>query len=79
VATPTPTQPGVAGDCVRWHYLEVGDVCFVLAEEYGIDVRDFVRWNPAAGGSCGGLRAGYWACVGVKEEGEGKGDGAVSG
>lgn len=80
VATPTPTQEGVVGDCVRWHYLEVGDACFVLAGEYGIEVGDVVRWNPAAGGNCAGLKAGYWACVGGKggvvEE---KGDGAVSG
>lgn len=79
VATPTPTQAGVVGDCVKWHYLEVGDVCFVLAGEYGIEVGDVVRWNPAAGGNCAGLKAGYWACVGVNGGGKVGGDTAASG
>ncbi|KAK1834060.1 hypothetical protein QBC39DRAFT_431849 [Podospora conica] len=79
VATPTPTQPGVAANCNKFHYLEVGDVCFVLSNEYGFSIEDFLKWNPAAGNNCSGLRAGYWACVGVEQDAPVKGDTAASG
>jgi hypothetical protein len=67
VATPTPTQEGLVAGCTKFDYLEIGDTCSALAEQYGIDERDVVRWNPAAGPTCSGLRAGYWACVGASE------------
>ncbi|KAK5653007.1 hypothetical protein OQA88_9293 [Cercophora sp. LCS_1] len=65
VITPRPIQNGMVDNCARFHLLELGDTCLVLAKEYGVTTGDILKWNPVAGEFCTGLWEGYYACVGV--------------
>ncbi|XWW93850.1 hypothetical protein V2A60_001789 [Cordyceps javanica] len=65
VETPSPTQPGMVANCVRFHYVQHGESCAHLAGRYGVSVADLVAWNPRAGAGCEGLWAGAYACVGM--------------
>lgn len=66
VTTPTPTQSGMVSDCDSFYYVESGDGCWAIANEYGISLDDFYAWNPAVGDDCSGLWADYYVCVGIE-------------
>jgi hypothetical protein len=65
VVTPTPTQSGMAGNCDEFYEVKSGDGCWDIANDNGISLDDFYRWNPAVGNNCGGLWPNYYVCVGV--------------
>lgn len=65
VATPTPIQAGMVGNCKKFHFVKPGETCAVIAANNRISTSDFIRWNPAAGSSCTGLWANTYACIGV--------------
>ncbi|OAA81565.1 LysM domain protein [Akanthomyces lecanii RCEF 1005] len=65
IATPQPTQPGMVGNCVKFHYISKGNTCDQITSYQQISQRDFARWNPNIGESCTGMWADAYACVGI--------------
>ncbi|KAH2020128.1 hypothetical protein KXV45_003447 [Aspergillus fumigatus] len=63
----SPQQTGIAANCNKYYFVEIGDGCAAIASTYGITLADFYSWNPAVGTSCQSLQAGYYVCVGVSE------------
>lgn len=65
VQTPTPTQSNMTRNCKSFHLVQPGQGCWAIANQYGISVDDFIRWNPDAKPDCSGLWANTYACVAV--------------
>ncbi|KAF4465975.1 domain-containing [Fusarium albosuccineum] len=63
IETPAPIQDGMTTECRRFHFVESGQTCQVIANQYSITVAQFVRWNPAVGSNCAGRWANTYACV----------------
>ncbi|RYP91079.1 hypothetical protein DL770_002783 [Monosporascus sp. CRB-9-2] len=55
VATPTPTQDGMVGNCDAFHFVEPGQTCQTIASRYRITVPDGIAWNLVVGSDCTGL------------------------
>lgn len=66
IATPTPYEPGMVGDCNAFYYVQSGDTCSKIASRKGITVAEIERWNPKVGSSCSDLWQKTYICVGVK-------------
>lgn len=64
---PSPTQSGIASDCVTYYQAQSGDSCWsIVNKKYTYLTQDqFIDWNPAAGSSCT-LWADYYYCVATK-------------
>ncbi|PVI08682.1 carbohydrate-binding module family 50 protein, partial [Periconia macrospinosa] len=66
VSTPTPYQTGMTNSCKSFHFVIDGDNCERISSQYRISLNDFVKWNPAVGGTgCGSLWRNTYACVAV--------------
>lgn len=65
ITTPTPTQPNIVSNCDKFHLVETGQTCEVIAGLYGISQDELKAWNPNAGSSCTGLWADAYACVSI--------------
>ncbi|KAJ4158452.1 uncharacterized protein LMH87_008978 [Akanthomyces muscarius] len=65
VQTPTPTQPDMARNCNKFHYIYKGNTCGQITSYNGITQEQFARWNPQIGQQCTGLLSDAYACVGV--------------
>lgn len=63
VIPPGPTQPGIVDGCRAYYLAVADDGCWAIADSHGISLDDFYIWNPALGGDCSGLWAGYAYCV----------------
>ncbi|CAN9364373.1 unnamed protein product [Alternaria sp. RS040] len=63
-----PTHTGQPANCVRWHIVEKGDDCSILANKYFITLEQFYAWNPAVSNDC---RDNFWQgsayCVGTSD------------
>ncbi|KAJ6025073.1 hypothetical protein N7540_005870 [Penicillium herquei] len=64
----SPTQSGIASDCVDYYLAESGDSCWsIYSEKYTYLTEDlFIEYNPAVGSSCSILE-GYYYCVAVTD------------
>lgn len=61
VATPSPFQTGMVGNCTNFYLVVSGDTCSSIATAAGISLSDFYTWNPAVGTSCATLFLNmYW-------------------
>lgn len=65
IATPTPSQAGMVGNCNKFHLVAEGDRCLDIAAGADISLENFYKWNEGMGRSCTGLRLGNYVCVGV--------------
>lgn len=65
IVTPTPTQPGMVGNCNRFYFVKAGDSCAGIAAAQGVLVDNVRRWNGLDAG-CTNLWASVYVCVGVK-------------
>lgn len=65
VTTPAPIQTGMVSNCHKFHFVETGQTCAIVAAKYSISVADFTKWNPAAKSDCSGLWGNTYACVGI--------------
>ncbi|KAB8075217.1 hypothetical protein BDV29DRAFT_155828 [Aspergillus leporis] len=65
VSTPTPIQPGMIAGCTRFYYVKRGDNCWAISVKVGIDLDDFLHWNPAVGADCSKLFPGFYVCIGI--------------
>lgn len=63
--TPQPIQDGMVGNCNRFHLVEAGETCAVIASKTGVTVSQLTTWNKGIGASCTGMWAGYYLCTGV--------------
>lgn len=63
VATPTPTQPLMVGNCDAFHLVASGDTCYDVSAKAGITLTQFYTWNPSVGSSCQTLQLGYYVCI----------------
>lgn len=65
IATPTPTQPSMVGNCDSFYFVVSGDSCAAIASKSGILLSQFVEWNPSVGSSCSGLWANAYVCISI--------------
>ncbi|KAK3175840.1 hypothetical protein K4F52_009947 [Lecanicillium sp. MT-2017a] len=65
ITTPTPTQPGMVGNCEEFHHVEQGQSCATIVSKYEIAISDFVKWNDVGGLDCTGLWADVYVCISV--------------
>ncbi|KAK0744621.1 hypothetical protein B0T21DRAFT_280736 [Apiosordaria backusii] len=65
VSAQSPQMPGLAANCNRYHYVQSGDTCAVVAANNGISVAQFLSWNTAVDSGCTNLWLGYYVCTGV--------------
>ena len=70
IATPTPFQVGMTGNCKTFHLVKSGDTCATIAATAGITVAKFVSWNPAAKSDCTGLWLDTYSCIAVLRAGQ---------
>ncbi|KAL0938065.1 LysM domain-containing protein-like protein 5 [Colletotrichum truncatum] len=64
--TPQPVQDGMVDNCNRFHQVQSGDTCAVIASKAGVTVAQLAEWNKGIGGTaCTGMWAGYYLCTGV--------------
>ncbi|CEL11919.1 hypothetical protein ASPCAL15013 [Aspergillus calidoustus] len=63
VTPPGPTQAGIPCTCDKYLMQADGIYCYDMAAESGITLDELYRLNPALGGDCSGLWAGYAYCV----------------
>jgi hypothetical protein len=65
IQTPQPTQPGMATNCAKFHYVNTDVTCSQITSYEKISLADFVKWNPTIGSGCTGMQAGVNVCVGL--------------
>jgi hypothetical protein len=63
IATPTPIQDGMVGNCDKFHLVVENDQCTTIARNSGISLSQFYSWNPTVGKGCETLWNGYYVCV----------------
>ncbi|KAK4172182.1 hypothetical protein QBC36DRAFT_315088 [Triangularia setosa] len=61
----SPQMPGLDPNCNRYHYVQSGDTCAVIASINGISVPQFLSWNSEINGECTNLWLNYFVCTGV--------------
>ncbi|EAW07285.1 LysM domain protein [Aspergillus clavatus NRRL 1] len=64
-AHPKPEQPGIPPECSKFHKVVAGDSCWAIANQYGISLEQFYKWNTSLQPSCRSLLPDYYVCVGV--------------
>ena len=65
IATPTPTQPGLVGNCDAFYMTKKGDTCQSIINKHGISLAQFTTWNPQLGKDCSGLWLDTYFCVSI--------------
>ncbi|KAH7122762.1 hypothetical protein B0J11DRAFT_464848 [Dendryphion nanum] len=65
IATPTPIQSGMVGNCDAFHFVVEGDGCAIIASKYGISLSQFYSWNTGVGSNCGSLWKDVYVCVSI--------------
>lgn len=65
VATPTPIQTGMVGNCNKFHKVGSKDNCETIAKAAGITLNNFYTWNKAIGTTCKNLWLDNYVCIGV--------------
>lgn len=65
IATPTPVQTGMTGNCKKFYKVVSGDGCWAIANNNNIALNDFYKWNTAVGSDCKTLYPDYYVCVGI--------------
>ncbi|RJE19225.1 LysM domain protein [Aspergillus sclerotialis] len=61
----SPTQPGLAENCDKFHKVISGDQCGTIEAQYGITGAQFSKWNPYIDDGCTNLWLDYYVCVHV--------------
>ncbi|XP_014550517.1 hypothetical protein COCVIDRAFT_21064 [Bipolaris victoriae FI3] len=60
---PEPHQPNVRKDCKEYYQAVAGDYCYKISLDKGINLNDFMSWNPDVGPTCLNMLVGYWYCL----------------
>jgi LysM repeat protein len=64
IATPTPTMPGMVGNCRRFYKVVSGDTCDAIVSKTGTSRANIIKWNPQVGSACA-VWLDYYICVGL--------------
>ncbi|EPS43056.1 hypothetical protein H072_2935 [Dactylellina haptotyla CBS 200.50] len=59
-------QAGQPSNCDKWAYCRAGDTCSTIANRYKVAVSNLIKWNPALGSNCKGIKQNYFLCYGLK-------------
>lgn len=63
---PAPTHAGQPANCNKWDVVDDGDGCWSMANDNGITLDQFYKWNPAITNDCGiNFWLGQAYCVGI--------------
>lgn len=62
---PSPTMPGVVGNCQKYYLVASGDTCIAVESKYGISQAQIMQWNTNVHSNCDNLWLGYYMCVGA--------------
>jgi hypothetical protein len=65
IQTPQPTQPGMTGNCSKFHWVAQGVTCSQIYSYNKITLAEFVRWNPTVDSDCRNMQARVNVCVGI--------------
>ncbi|KAH8733237.1 hypothetical protein GQ44DRAFT_23835 [Phaeosphaeriaceae sp. PMI808] len=60
---PEPHQPNIKTNCKEYYQAVPGDYCYKISLEKGVNLNDFMGWNPDVGPTCLNMLAGYWYCL----------------
>ncbi|KAK7420694.1 hypothetical protein QQZ08_010275 [Neonectria magnoliae] len=52
-------------NCNRFHLVQPGEKCSTVAALNSISIPNFIKWDPAAGSGCTGLKTNTYACSSV--------------
>lgn len=63
IATPTPIQPGMVGNCDAFHFVTEVQGCNDVLTRNGITLAQLFAWNPAVRNDCSGMWANVYVCV----------------
>ncbi len=66
VATPSPTHPGMVGNCNKFTYAKSGDSCDGISFWNGVGGGQWVKlWNSGVGPDCQNLQVNNYVCIGA--------------
>ncbi len=66
VATPSPTHPGMVGNCNKFTYAKSGDSCDSISFWNGAGGTQWVKlWNAGVGDNCQNLQINTYVCIAV--------------
>ncbi|GJC97762.1 lysM domain-containing protein [Colletotrichum higginsianum] len=65
IATPTPIQPNMVGNCDLFYKVKSGDTCAIVASSNGITVQQITTWNPSVKSDCTALWLDYYICTSI--------------
>ncbi|KAK2013714.1 hypothetical protein LZ32DRAFT_675836 [Colletotrichum eremochloae] len=65
IATPTPIQPNMVGNCDRFYKVKSGDTCDAIASSNGVTSQQITTWNPSVKPGCTALWPEYYICTSV--------------
>lgn len=51
-AIPDPHQPNTRAGCKEYYQAKPGDYCYLISVNYGVNLNDFMSWNPDVGPTC---------------------------
>jgi hypothetical protein len=60
---PDPHQPNTRVGCKEYYQAVPGDYCYKISLDKGVNLNDFMSWNPDVGPTCLNMIAGYWYCL----------------
>lgn len=63
VPVPGPHQPNIRVGCKEYYMAIPGDFCWKISVEKGVNLNDFMTWNPDVGPGCMNMLVGYWYCL----------------
>lgn len=63
IKIPEPHQPNTRAGCKEYYQAINGDYCYKIAIDKGVNLIDFMSWNPDVGSGCMNMLAGYWYCL----------------
>lgn len=63
VKAPDPHQPNIRTNCKEYYQAVLGDYCYKISIDKGVNLNDFMSWNPDVGPTCLNMLVGYWYCL----------------
>src|SRR5688572_31934633 len=65
IATPTPIQEGMVGNCNKFYFVKEGQTCSSVLSENGVSLAQLYQWNPSVQSNCAGLWSKVYVCIGA--------------
>jgi hypothetical protein len=65
IATPTPIQEGMVGNCNKFFFVDMGLTCAAVLSKNGLTIAQLFAMNPSVNSDCTGMWANVYVCVGA--------------